>query len=64
MKKTYLKPQMLLLPVSMAPVMTVSGNFVEGETISEPISDETIDGGDAWSRRRNNVWDEEEETDF
>lgn len=59
MRKTYLQPQMFLWTASMSPVLAVSGNFKEGETISEPISDETIDGGNAWGRQHRDIWDEE-----
>lgn len=62
MKKTYLQPLAVVLNISTASMIAVSGNFTEGNTTQEPIHDETIDGGNAWSRRRNrDVWDCDEE---
>jgi len=61
MKKTYLQPQVLLFTVRMASHIALSGNFTEGETITDPVSNETIDGGNAWSRRQRNLWDLEDD---
>lgn len=62
MKRTYLQPLMNVLAIRTSTIIAVSGNFTEGDTTEEPIHDETIDGGDAWSRYKNyNIWDNDEE---
>jgi len=61
MKKTYLQPQTYLLAVTTDSFIAVSGNFIDGETITETVSDETIDGGNAWSRQLSNAWSEEDD---
>ena len=62
MKKTYLEPMAVVLNISTASMIAVSGNFIVGETTNEEVHDETIDGGDAWSRRRHrDIWDYDEE---
>jgi len=62
MKKTYLQPLAVVLRISTASMIAVSGNFTEGDTKNEDIHDETIDGGDAWSRRKGrSIWDDNEE---
>jgi len=64
MKKTYLQPWTVVLNISTTSMIAVSGNFTEGDTTQETIHDETIDGGDAWSRRKNrDLWEDDEEED-
>ena len=67
MKKTYLQPLAVVLNLSTASMIAVSGKFTEGDTKNEDIHDETIDGGNAWSRRKSrDVWDydDEEEEEY
>jgi hypothetical protein len=62
MKKTYLEPLAVVLNISTASMIAVSGNFIVGETTNEEVHDETIDGGDAWSRSKHRgIWDYDEE---
>ena len=61
MKKEYQSPLSSVLAITTGNIVTAS----EGDTIQETVSEETtIDGDDAWSRRkqnRNTIWDTEEE---
>ena len=60
MKKTYVEPMVEVLYVSTDSMIAVSGNFIEGETTTETVHDETIDGNNAWSRRgQPGIWGNE-----
>ena len=49
-----------VLYVSTDSMVAVSGNFIEGETTTETVHDETIDGNNAWSRRgQPGIWENE-----
>ena len=49
-----------VLYVSTDSMVAVSGNFIEGETTTETVHDETIDGNNAWSRREQpGIWGNE-----
>ena len=40
-----------VLYTSTAPILAVSGNFIDGETNSEVVNpDVPVDGGDAWAK--------------
>ena len=65
MKRTYLQPLAEVLDISTDSMIAVSGNFTEGETITETIHDGTIDGGDAWSRHtHHDLWENDEDSTF
>lgn len=52
----------VVLNISTASMIAVSGDFIVGETFTEQFHDGTIDGGNAWSRRRrHDIWDYDEE---
>lgn len=61
MKKEYKSPWSVVSAFTTDSMITASGD----DTIQETVSDETtIDGDDAWSRRKSHyskVWDDEEE---
>jgi hypothetical protein len=50
-KKKYLKPMAVVLDVSTATMLALSGNFIEGETHGEGVHPETpVDGENAWAK--------------
>lgn len=51
----------VVLRLSTATMVAVSGNFTEGDTTTENVYDKTIDGGDSWSRRHVNVWGDDDD---
>jgi hypothetical protein len=61
MKKEYKSPSSVVLNITTDSIITASG----GDTIQENVYDgTTIEGNNAWSRRRHgsySIWEEEEE---
>ena len=61
MKKEYTSPVSVVLIITTDNIITAS----DGDTSQEKVSEETtIDGDDAWSRRKqdsNNIWEDEDE---
>ncbi len=60
MKKVYITPETIVLHVSTASMIAVSGLFSEGETLDEYINaGKTIDGNNAWTRH-STIWDDDD----
>ena len=65
MKKTYLQPKMLPTQVDINLLICVGSP--NKNTPTEGLDDDLVDGGDDpgdFSRRRNSVWNEQEENEW
>ena len=58
MKKLYNKPRVTVDTTCYSQMIAVSGNFVEGDTTTQGIFDDEIDGNQAWVKE-DNAWDNE-----
>ena len=58
MKKLYNKPHVTVVTLCHSRMIAISGNFVEGDTTTQGIFDDEIDGNQAWVKE-DNAWDDE-----
>ena len=59
MKKLYNKPHVTVVTLCHSRIIAISGNFEEGETMTQGIyTNDVIDGNQAWVKGKN-VWDDE-----
>lgn len=58
MKKLYNKPHVTVVTLCHSRMIAISGNFEEGETTTQGIYDDVIDGNHAWVKE-GNIWDNE-----